>query len=431
MDSLRSLPSLAGYKKGDVLVLFGELFSKGYANGIVEEAQKNGLTIIRSTVGRRDQDGNLRSLNDEEIKLQPQPFINIPLEAGFDMDPDQKGLTPCEQLKGIKMSDWDKDHLNWDSILESQKNGIDRFRKNVSLYMNELEKHIPQNANVIFMHIMAGGVPRAKIIMPVMNKVFKGRGDRFTPSKDLFDSQLGRFSQLNFSEVTAHTFKHLVELSAPLREKIQKNQGRVSYLAYGYHGTEVLIDNEYHWQTYTPYFQGWAKMELEEHCKTFMKQGIQCTVFNCPEILTNSSSIFQGVEVSLYPLLGAIQKEASRSQYCKDVLKNCQALLKEGVSFNEIMDFTAQYIKNPLTVSFSDFKKWPQHNSKDQMAYMLDSSEHLISLHRDEKELMTFPLSEEVFKSTGYLMFHYSWQIEKPVLWLNHDIVARQMALHQ
>ena len=161
-----------------------------------------------------------------------------------------------------------------------------------------------------------------------------------------------------------------------------------------------------------------------------MKQGIHCTVFNCPEILTNSSSIFQGVEVSLYPLLGAIQKEGENSKYCQNVLAQCKNLIKENHSFEEIMNFTNEYVKNDLTKSHSIYEKWPQHNSKDQMEYMLDSSEHLISMHKDPKVLMTFPLSEEVFKATGQLMLHESWNLKEPVLWLNHDIVAKQMATH-
>lgn len=428
MDALRTTPSTAGYKKGDVMVLFGELFSKGYANGIVDEAEKMGMTIVRSTVGRRDSDGSLRALNEEELKEQAQPFINIPLEAGFDMEPDSTGTTPCDQLKGIKMKDWDGDHLDWDKIKESQEKGINRFKTNVSAYMEELKQYIPEGANVLFVHTMAGGVPRAKILMPVMNKVFKGRGDRFISSQALFDSPLGKFSQTNFSEVTAHTFKHLVDLSSSLRSSIENNGGKAAYVAYGYHGTEILIDNEYKWQTYTPYFQGWAKMELENHCKDFMAQGISCTVFNCPEILTNSSSIFQGVEVSLYPLLGAIQKEGEASEYCKKALDKCRAMMKDEHDFNEIMDFVSGYVKNELTVTHSSFEKWPQQNTKEQMEYMLDSSEHLISMHKDPKQLMTFPLSEEVFKATGQLMLHESWQLSKPVLWLNHDIVAKQMA---
>ncbi len=428
MESMTALPAKAGYKSGDVLVLFGELFSKGYANGLVDEAEKLGMTIVRSTVGRRGSEGQLRALNDEEAQNVPQPFINIPLEAGFDMEPDSQGTTPCDQLKGIKMKDWDKDHLNWDSILESQKKGVERFRNSVSQYMKELEKHIPEGANVVFAHIMAGGVPRAKILMPVMNKVFKGRGDRFIASEDLFNSQIGKMSQLNFSEVTANTFKHLVELSSDLRSKIEGKGGKVSYTAYGYHGTEILIDGEYQWQTYTPYFQGWAKMELENHAKAFAKQGINCCVYNCPEILTNSSSIFQGVEVSLYPLVGAIQKEGENSHYCKQVLEACKTMLKPEHSFSEILQFTNEYVKNPLIVSHSEFDQWPQHNSKDQMEYMLDSSNHLIAMHVDPKQLMTFPLSEEVFKATGEVMLHDSWTCDHPVLWLNHDIVAQSMA---
>ncbi|MBY0555106.1 hypothetical protein K2P97_11300, partial [bacterium] len=76
------------FQKGDVLVLFGELFNRGYANGLVEEAERNGLTVIRATVGRRDAEGNLRNLTNEETENIPKPFINIPLEAGFDLEKD-------------------------------------------------------------------------------------------------------------------------------------------------------------------------------------------------------------------------------------------------------------------------------------------------------------------------------------------------------
>ena len=64
-------------------------------------------------------------------------------------------------------------------------------------------------------------------------------------------------------DVTAETFRHLLELSAPLRQKLETKGSHVSYSAYGYHGTEVLTQGAYKWQTYTPYFQGWAKMALE------------------------------------------------------------------------------------------------------------------------------------------------------------------------
>ena len=165
---LRQKPSLSAYKPGDYLVLFGELFQRGYANGLVEEAERRGLKIIRSTVGRREKDGQLRSLTAEELKLQASPLINIPLEAGFDMQPDSKGLTPVEALKEVKLSDWKNFKLNFDRIKESRKKGSEDFKVRVHQYMQQLAPLIEPGRNVLFAHLMAGGVPRAKIVMPLL-----------------------------------------------------------------------------------------------------------------------------------------------------------------------------------------------------------------------------------------------------------------------
>ncbi|NUN05252.1 MAG: hypothetical protein HUU57_05780 [Bdellovibrio sp.] len=424
---LREKPALSPYKKGDVLVLFGELFSRGYANGLVEEAERRGMTIVRATVGRREKDGSLRALNAEETATIPQPFINIPLEAGFDMEPDAHGMTPCDQLKDIKLSDWDHAQLNWTSIDESEKNGIARFKKNTELFIKELEKHIPAGANVLFAHLMAGGVPRTKIIMPLLNRAFKGTGDRHISTQALLDSQIGQFCLRNFKEVTAETFRHLIEISAPLRKKIEAQGNNVSYTAYGYHGTEVLIRDQYLWQTYTCYFQGWAKMALEQHAEKFAQQGVRCCVYNCPEILTNSSSVFQGVEVSLYSLVSAIEKDAGDKKYAEQVLAQCKDLLKDDVTLAQIKKFTDAYLTNDLTLAFSKYDKWPQHSRQDQMEYMLASSDTLFEMHKDQKNLITAVLSEVVFKSCGYVMLHDSWKPKAPVSWIGHDLVARCM----
>lgn len=424
---LREKPALSPYKKGDVLVLFGELFSRGYANGLVEEAERRGMTIIRATVGRREKDGSLRALTAEESASIPQPFINVPLEAGFDMEPDSQGHTPCDLLKDVKMSDWDKASLNWNSIDESEKKGVERFRKNTGLFLQELESHIPQGANVLFAHLMAGGVPRAKILMPILNRAFKGQGDRHVSTQVLMESPIGQLCLRSFNEVTAETFKHLIELSTPLRKKLESQGSHVSYTAYGYHGTEVLINDSYKWQTYTCYFQGWAKMALEKIAENYYNQGVHCCVYNCPEILTNSSSVFQGVEVSLYPLLAAIKKESGNKAHADQVLSACKALLKEEVSLEQIVKFTNDYLTSSLTLEFTSYDKWPQHSRQDQMDYMLQSSDHLFDLHKDPKNLITAVLSEVVFKSCGYVMLHDSWNPQSAVAWIGHDLVAKCM----
>src|SRR6266568_8113041 len=122
-NALRRLPAAAEYKAGDVLVLIGELFGRGYANGIVDEARKAGMAVIGTTVGRRESDGTLRPLTAEELVEAEAnlggKIINIPLEAGFDMEPGADGQTLLDILKGIKPDGWDAARFDWASIEES------------------------------------------------------------------------------------------------------------------------------------------------------------------------------------------------------------------------------------------------------------------------------------------------------------------------
>lgn len=430
LPKISTLPPEAPYKKGDVLVVFGELFARGYANGIVDEAERHGLTVIRSTVGRRDGDGTLRALTPEEASQQPAPFVNIPLEAGFDLEPaGPKGTRPIDAFEGVKLSEWEKAKADWPTIEKSRELGRQRFRNAVKRYIVELKTHIPKGKNVIFCHTMAGGVPRTKVIMPVMNRVFKGTGDRYVPSETLFHSDLGKLALMNFDEVTAETFRVLIEETTELRTETESSGGSCRYLAYGYHGTEVLVGDHFRWQTYTPYFQGWAKMRLEGVAKEFHQKGIKATVHNCPEILTNSSSIFIGVEVSLYPLLGALLKlDAGKNGKGAEIVNECLALLKPGTSVDSIMAYTKEYIESELIESHSDFTKWPQNNSRPQMEKMLSASEYLFGLHADRKNTITSVLSEQVFRATGYVMFHDSWTCAKPVAWLGHDVLGTALA---
>jgi hypothetical protein len=170
-------------------------------------------------------------------------------------------------------------------------------------------------------------------------------------------------------------------------------------------------------------------MRLEDVAKEFHQKGIKATVHNCPEILTNSSSIFIGVELSLYPLLGALLKlDAGKNGRGTAIVKECLALLKPGTTVDGIMAYTKEYIESDLIESHSDFAKWPQNNSRPQMEKMLGASEHLFGLHVDPKNAITSVLSEQIFRATGYVMFHDSWTCTQPVAWLGHDVLAEALA---
>jgi len=415
----------ARFSEGDVLVLFGELFQRGYANGLVEEAERRGMKIVRATVGRREKDGTLRPLLDHEKPQSPGPFINIPLEAGFDLEVASDGLSPVERVKDVKLSDWESCRLRQEQLIESRDAGRLRFQKNVQAFMKELQAHIPAGQNLLFAHLMAGGVPRAKIVLPLMNRVVKGTGDRYLPSQKFWDSDLGQWCKMSFHEVTAKTFDILVSESQTLRQHVQSQGGFVSYSAYGYHGTEVLDRDQMTWQTYSPYLQGWAKKDLEGFSRQWNQKGMRTAVYNCPEILTNSSSIFQGVEIPLYPLLKSVKKLDPNSPLTIRLWENCQALLKPGTRLEQLLEICHRTINLPVVKDHSHFSQWPQHSSNLQLEAILEASEKLTSAHADVKNLMTSILSEVVFSSCGKTMLEDCSHPEAPVSWLGHDLVAQ------
>ena len=134
-NPIRQKPTPHKFQKGDLLVLFGELFNRGYANGLVEEAEKAGMTIIRAAVGRRDENGNLRALTPEESENIPKPFINVPLEAGFDMETDSTGKSPIDYLKDVKLSDWESASVAKSSLEISRDKGRARFKTQTQKFL--------------------------------------------------------------------------------------------------------------------------------------------------------------------------------------------------------------------------------------------------------------------------------------------------------
>lgn len=429
ITALRQLAPKGGFGPGDTLVIFGEVFERGYVNGILDEAQKAGMKIIYSTVGRRDENQKLRALSEEELGAKNQnPIINIPLEAGFDLEPAANGIRPVDQLKEYGLTGWEDAKLDWTSIEESRIRGVERFRNATRSFLAEVKTRVEPKKNIIFVHTMAGGFPRAKVVMPIANRVFKGTGARFSSSQVFWESEIGQLCAQSFQEVTAETLRHLIELSATMREDIEKSGGQVRYVAYGYHGNEVLVGDKYEWYSYSPYLQGFAKCRLEDISRDAFKHGVRSTVFNVPEILTNSSSIFLGVEVVLYPLLRALRKEGEFTPQVKEILDRSQSLLKDEFSLENIDKITQDYLHNPLVRNWPKLDGWPQHNGPEQMELMRNSSTQLIEMHKNQKDLMTSILSEVVFRACGKIMFHEIWRPQYPVAWIGHDMVAKVTA---
>lgn len=432
--ALRHIPHTQVFGPGDVFVLFGELFGRGYANGLVDQARAAGMTIVGITVGRRNDDGTLRSLTPDEhreaeTRLGGQ-IINLPLMAGFDMDAPPGEKTPVEMLSEISLKNWQDYKLDWERVACCREQGARRFASAVARAMDEIDKLVPDRANVLFAHTMAGGVPRTKAFLAIANRVYKGCGDRFTSSRTLLESDLGKLTLMNFEDVTANTFQHLLESSAKIHNRVTSCGGQVRYVAYGYHGTEIIIGNEYAWQTYTNYTQGYAKMHLEAIARRAWEKGVAATVFNCPEVRTNSSDIFVGGDLSMLPLLHSLLREGGGA-WADAQWSACQSLLRPEASLESVLERVDSYLRHPTSAAFRDLEAWPMDNTRDLADLMLSTADEIAALHADKKAPITDHLSALVLDGVGPLMFHGAAAKIAPVLWLNHDIVARQLnAMH-
>ena len=418
------------FRKGDFFVLFGELFGRGYAAGLLDEAKAAGMTILGVTVGRREENNALRALADDELAAAEAnlggKIINTPLMAGFDLDAPEGGPTPTDLLGKMTLDTWQTDTLDWDYIARCHEVGLTRFKTALDAVMAELDDLIPDGRNVFFAHTMAGGIPKAKVVLAIVNRIYKGRGARHMSSQSLIESDLGKLVLQNFDEVSANTFGYLLEASSAIRTRIWAAGGQVRYTAYGYHGTEVLIGGSYRWQTYTNYTQGYAKMRLEGVAEAAWRKGIKATVFNCPEIRTNSSDVFAGLELSLLPLLGALKKEGGGG-WVEVLWQGCQDLLKDGVTLEALLQMVLDYQNNEAMQPYYDFDLWPLPNSATQAEQTIGTSQEIVQLHKDKRILVSDVLSHHVVKAVGQLIFGEASEPSGPVLWLNHDLVARRL----
>ena len=430
LTPLRHIPHTKVFRKGDVFVLFGELFGRGYVNGLIDEARAAGMTIVGITVGRRDETGALRALDAAELAEAEEKLggriINVPMMAGFDMDAPEGEQNPTEMLAKVSLKSWQEDKLDWDKIEACRAAGVARFTRSAATVMQEIDKLVPQGANVFFAHTMAGGIPKIKAFLAIANRIYKGRGERFMSSRALLESDLGKLILMNFDEVTANTLNYLIDASSAIRERVTQAGGEVRYTAYGYHGTEILIDGKYQWQTYTNYTQGYAKMRLESVAQSAWNRGIWATVFNCPEIRTNSSDIFVGVELSLFPLLLALKKEGGGA-WADQQWQICQELLGEETSLESLLETIERYNKDSTSAEFRNFEAWPMDNTPALADIMIGTSEAITALHKDKKALITDHLSALVLEGAGPLMFYGASEKIAPVVWLSHDIIARQL----
>jgi hypothetical protein len=194
----------------------------------------------------------------------------------------------------------------------------------------------------------------------------------------------------------------------------------------------VLVGGRLTWQTYVPYLQGEAKKLLETFTAEAWQAGVRGTVFNAPEIWTNSSALFLGVEVSLYPLLLALRDAAAKAgtpaarAAADGVWERSRALLKPGATLEGLLERADKYLAAPELQPYRKLEDWPQHAGRAQMEAMLAASEETLAMSADPRNPVLAELSRVVFGAVGRLMLDEAWEPASPVRWVGHDVIAKR-----
>ncbi|UUZ48044.1 hypothetical protein LP420_34455 [Massilia sp. B-10] len=185
--SLRHIPSAQLFKKGDVFVLFGELFGRGYVNGLIDEARPC-MTIVGITVGRhgkkqcaarteRRRTGRSGRKTRRQDHQRPDDGWLRPRRPGKQSKTRPKCCPVLPSRPGKKTSSTGPRSKPARAI------GVRRFTESAAEVMGQIDKLIPDGANVFFAHTMAGGIPKIKAFLAIANRIYKGRGERFMSSR--------------------------------------------------------------------------------------------------------------------------------------------------------------------------------------------------------------------------------------------------------
>ena len=127
-------------------------------------------------------------------------------------------------------------------------------------------------------------------------------------------------------------------------------------------------------------------------------------------------------------MLKALKKEGGAA-WAEAQWRACRDLLQEGASLEALLQKIDNYNATGVMQAYRNFAAWPMDNSAELADLMIGTSEEITQMHKDRKALVTDTLSALVLEGTGPLMFWEASNPSGPVLWLNHDVIAKQLNL--
>jgi hypothetical protein len=150
-------------------------------------------------------------------------------------------------------------------------------------------------------------------------------------------------------------------------------------------------------------------------------------VYDAPEIWTNSSALFTGVELPLYRLLAALDEEGPSAPATIALRERCAALLQKDATLELLLARAGLFLTDSALAPFRRREGWPHHTTAPQLQAMLAASEACAAMSADPREPVVGELSRAVVEAVGRLMLDHAWEPDAPVRWLGHDVVAKRL----
>ena len=329
--------------------------------------------------------------------------------------------TPTEQLGRLTLKTWTEDKLDWAQIEQCRAVGVKRFTDSLAQVMARLDGLILPGECAV-RPPPAGGIPKAKVFLAIANRVYKGRGERFMSSQTLLDSDLGKLILMNFDEVSANTFGHLIEgQRGGSAHGSRARAGRCATPPTATTGTEILIGVPPPGRP-TPVTQGFARMRLGASRRP-VDEGREGDGLQLPNSPT-PRHLCRG-QLPLVPLLQALHREGggawAQAQW-RSQLQPAGRWHQHGRPDGQGRRIPRQRSDAPVP----QFRRMAVSNAPAQ-------AELTIHFRRGAEDATRTPRPDHRPAQRAGDRGHRTADARRvggagrPVLWLNHDIIARQL----
>jgi hypothetical protein len=228
--------------------------------------------------------------------------------------------------------------------------------------------------------------------MMMLTKGMLGTADpaKFIPMQRFVESDVfQKIVARNINLVTATSYEHIFTHG----NAVLAANPRCNIIALGYNGEHIMdINHQYSFASYPGYLVGYAKKHLLEIADRYRAKSYKATVVNLMGAETASTNAFAGIENFV---VNSFRQMEQAGHDIAALKQQCEALLKPGVTMEQVVANADQYLYAPAIQGIQD-GSFPLLTSLATAEVTLQVSEQFQEFHIDRKKLVAYEISRFV-----------------------------------